>query len=223
MKYDFSGAMKAKEGGKVLTPGIKNAEFKGVEFNSITSQSKGDTYNTLSLKLDVEGYGEYVQNFFEPQSDERTEGQWGTNASQLDHFLITVREILEAINPQIITDIDNGTIKLTGTFKQIVQKVAELTASGIGTEVQVKFIPQSNGYVSMPSYPARITKNGDLGISTRIIGHDLTLTSQEQKKIDAAKNAKPTNMAAKPSVNNILSGMSSDLNTSEEDESDLPF
>ncbi len=222
MKYDFSGAMKAKEGGKVLTPGIKNAKFKGVEFGTLTSQSKGDTYNILSLKLDIEGYGEYTQNFFEPQSDERSETQWGMNASQLDHFLITVREILEAVNPQIITDIDNGTVKLTGTFKQIVQKVAELTAPGIDIEVQVKFIPQSNGYVSMPSYPARITKNGDLGISTRIIGHDLTLTSQEQKKIDAAKNAKPTDMAAKPSVNNILSDMSADLSTAD-DESDLPF
>lgn len=221
MKFDLSGAVKAKESGNFLSAGIKNAKFNGVEFATVTSQKSGDVFKTMALKLDVDGYGEYTQNFFEPQSDERQELQWGLSASQLDHFLITVREILEAVNPQSIKDIDEGKVKLSGTFKQVVDSVKELTTPYIGTEVQVKFIPGNNGYVSMPSYTARITKNGDLGIATRIIGHDLTLTASEVKKIEAAQNARPTNMSSKVNVTDVLSDMDDDIKTDNTD--DLPF
>lgn len=75
MNFDFSGAVKAKDGGNYLSPGIKDATFKGIEFAKVTSQKSGDVFNTMSLKLDIDGYGEYTQNFFEPQSDERQEMQ----------------------------------------------------------------------------------------------------------------------------------------------------
>ena len=222
MKYDFGSAVKAKTGGSFLSAEIKDATFKGVDFTQVTSQKTGDTYNTLSLKVDIDGYGEYVQNFFEPQSDERQEMQWGLSASPLDHFLIIVREILEAVNPQIIDDIDKGKVKLTGTFKQIVNTVKTLTSPFIGTPVQIKLIPQNNGFAAMPSFVARITKSGDLGISTWIIGHDLTMTPQELKKIEAAKEAAPTNMATKANVSDVLSDMENNLE-SEDDSDDLPF
>lgn len=85
-------------------------------------------------------------------------------------------------------------------------------------KVQIKLIPQSNGFVSMPSFPARITRSGDLGIATRIIGHDLTLTTSELKRIETAQTAKPTNMAAK--TDELIGAMGSDL---EDSSSDLPF
>jgi len=223
MNFDFSGAVKAKESGNFLSAGIKDATFQGVELSKVTSQKTQEVFLTLALKLDIEGYGEYTQNFFEPQSDERPEMQWGKTASPLDHFLITVREILEAVDPQIIKDIDEGKIKLTGSFTQVVNTVKKLTAPSIGTKVQVKLIPQNNGFVSMPSFPARITKNGDLGIATRIIGHDLTMTAQELKRIEAAKEATPTNMASKVNVANVLSDMDETINGDDSEDTDLPF
>ena len=221
MNFDFSSAVKAKDSGNFLAPGIKNATFQGVELAKVTSQKNGETYKTLALKLDIEGYGEYTQNFFEPQSSDRTEGQYGLNASPLDHFLISVREILEAVNPQIIADIDEGKVKLTGNFTQIVNTVKELTAPFIGVELQVKLVPQNNGFASMPSFPARIDRNGNLAISTRIIGHNLTLTPRELKQIEAAKNAKPTNMASKVDVKDTLEEVNKALDSDESD--DLPF
>lgn len=223
MNFDFSGAVKAKDGGNFLSAGIKDATFKGIEYTKVTSQKSGDIFNTMALKLDIDGYGEYTQNFFEPQSDERQEMQWGLSASPLDHFLITVREILEAVDPQIIKDIDSGTKKLTGNFKAIVEAVKQFTTPGIGTKLQIKLIPQSNGFASMPSFPARINKNGDLGIATRIIGHDLTLTASELRKIEDAKNAKPTNMASKVNVTEVLGDMANDLGVTSDTENDLPF
>lgn len=221
MKYDFGSAVKAKPSGNFLSAGIKDATFKGVDFSIVKSQKTGESFNTLALKVDVDGYGEYIQNFFEPQSDERQEMQWGLSASPLDHFLISVREILEAVNPQIIEDIDKGKVKLSGTFKQIVNTVKTLTDPFIGTSVQIKLIPQNNGFVAMPSFPARITKSGDLGISTWIIGHDLTMTPQELKKIEAAKEAAPTDMAKKNNVSDVLSDMEDNLESDSTD--DLPF
>lgn len=221
MNYNFAAAAKAKEGNS-LSGGIKNATFMGVEFANVTSQKTGDAFKTLALKLDIEGHGPYTQNFFEPQSDERTQGTWGMQPSPLDHFLITVREILEAVDPQIIKDIDAGTKTLSGNFKQIVDAVKTFTDPMIGkVKVQVKLIPQSNGFCSMPGFPARITRSGDLGIATRIIGHDLVLTPAELKKIEAAKAATPTNMASKIDTAATIDAMSADLGETKED--DLPF
>lgn len=75
MNFDFSGAVKAKESGNFLSAGIKDATFQGVELSKVTSQKTQEVFLTLALKLDIEGYGEYTQNFFEPQSDERPEMQ----------------------------------------------------------------------------------------------------------------------------------------------------
>ena len=216
MQYNFSGAVKAKESGNVLTAGIKDATFMGVEFANVTSQKTGDAFKTLALKLDIDGYGEYTQNFFEPQSDERKQMQWGPTASPLDHFLITVREILEAVDPQIIKDIDSGSKTLTGNFKQICDTIKQWTDPMIGNvKFQAKFIPQNNGYVSLPTFVARITKSGDLGIATRIVGKDLTLTPKEQQKVEAANSAKPTTMPNK-AADDLLNSASEELD-------DLPF
>lgn len=88
--------------------------------------------------------------------------------------------------------------------------------------VQVKLIPQSNGFVSMPSFPARITRNGDLGIATRIIGQNLVLTPSELKRIEAAKNAAPTNMASQADTSATLNAMSENLGIDDSSD-DLPF
>ena len=88
--------------------------------------------------------------------------------------------------------------------------------------VQIKLIPQSNGFVSMPSFPARITRNGDLGIATRIIGQNLVLTPNELKKIEAAKNAAPTNMASQADTSTTLNAMSENLGI-DNNSDDLPF
>ena len=87
---------------------------------------------------------------------------------------------------------------------------------------QVKLIPQSNGFVSMPSFPARITRNGDLGIATRIIGQNLVLTPSELKRIEAAKNATPTNMASQADTSATLNAMSENLGVDDSSD-DLPF
>lgn len=223
MNFDITDAVKAKESGKRIEAGIKDATFKGIEFRQKTIIDKVN--NCLAIHLDVDGYGEYIQDFLEPKENERKDGQWGKMASPLDHFLIIVREIFDALDPQIIKDIESGTKKLSSNkFSTLVETIKKYTDPYIGTRVQIKLIPGNKGFISMPSFPAKITRDGNLSIATRIIGHDLTLTSSEIKKIEAAKNAAPTNMGAKASIdtNDLLSSIDSQ-STDTDTESDLPF
>lgn len=218
MNFDMSATTGVKESGKVLTPGIHTAKFNGLVLDTITSQKDGTTYKVMGLNLDVDGYGEFTSNFFEPRSSERTQSQFGENPSPVEHFMIALRQIFDALDPKIGEGIDNGTIKITGDFSTVVKTAMKLTASAIGTEVEVKLIPQSNGFAAIPGFPARINRVGALGIATRFIGHNLTLSQSEQRKIDQANNAHPTNMS---NNNTSLDGLSDALGINVDD--DLPL
>lgn len=220
MNFNLSATTGAKEAGSVLSAGIHNATFKGISKDSINGKD-GNVYDVMTLTLDVEGFGEFKHNFFEPTSSERTSSQFGENPSQIEHFLIAVRQIVDALDPKIGAGIDDGSITISGTFSQVVNKIKTLTAPYVGNSVQIKLLPGKNGFAALPGFPARITKTGVLGIATRFIAKEnLVLTDYEKKKIDTARNATPTNMAANSAANDLLDGMKSQM---DDDLDDLPF
>lgn len=230
--FDLSATTGVKESGKFLQPGIYNAKFISVELSDLHSQNKNQDYKTMKLTLDIDGYGEFTHNFFEPTSAERSANTYGENPSQVEHFLIAVRQIVDALNPKIGEDMDNDNITVNGkhvkkdglSFDQLVKLIGILTKPYEGTEVEIKLVPQSNGFAAIPGFPAKINRNGALGISTRFIGHGLVMNQSEQKKIDAAKNAQPTNMAqtTSGSVEGLAESLGIDT-TAAEDSTDLPF
>lgn len=227
--FDLTATAGVKEAGKVLSAGIHNAKFMGVSLNTITSQNNGQTYNTMQLALDVEDYGEFTHNFFEPTSSERTQSQFGENPSQVEHFLVAVRQILDALDPEIGKSIDEKRVEVNGkkvnvdnlSFEKLVKLVAFLTDPYKGTEVEIKLIPGNNGFNQIPGFPARISKIGALGISTRFIGHNLVLNQSEQKKVEAAANATPTNM--RQTESGSVEGLAEALDLNDDPDSDLPF
>lgn len=220
MNFNLNATTGAKEAGSVLSAGIHNATFKGISKDSINGKD-GNVYDVMTLILDVEGYGEFKHNFFEPTSSDRTTSQFGENPSQIEHFLIAVRQIVDALDPKIGAGIDDGSITISGTFSQVVNKIKTLTTPYVGNSVQIKLLPGKNGFAALPGFPARITKTGVLGIATRFIAKEnLVLTDYEKKKIDAARNATPTNMAANSAANDLLDGMKSQM---DDDLDDLPF
>ena len=226
--FDLSATTGVKESGKFLQPGIHNAKFVSVELANINSQKTGQNYKTMCLTLDIDGYGEFTHNFFEPTSDQRSAGTYGDNPSPAEHFMVAIRQIVDALDPKIGENIDNDTITVNGkhvnkanlNFEQLVKLIGILTKPCAGKEVEVKLIPQSNGFADIPGFPAKINRNGDLGIQTRFIGHNLVMNQSEQKKIDAAKNAQPTNMAQ--TSNGSVEGLAEQLGIGS-DENDMPF
>ena len=221
-----------KESGNFLSAGIHKAKFNGLSLGSITSQKDGSVYQTMTLSLDVEGHGEFTHNFFEPTSKERTQSQFGENPSQVETFMVSLRQIFDALDSKIGDMIDNdnvvikdqnGNDKKVNTadldFTKLVKLSKILTDPYIGTEVEIKLVPQSNGFNSIPGFPAKINRAGALGIATRFIGHNLTLSQSEQRRIDAAQNNRPTNMAS--NSNATLEGVADALNI--DSTADLPF
>lgn len=228
--FDLSSTTGLKDS-NFLAAGIHTAKFNGLSLDSVTSQSKGQTYATMKLTLDIDGYGEFTHNFFEPTSDERTEGQYGLQPSQKDHFMVALRQIFDALDAKIGEMIDNKAVVINvdgkdkevnidkiSTFEQLVKLSKALTDPYIGTSVEIKLVPGNNGYNTIPGFPAKINRAGLLGISTRFIGHNLVLSQSEQKKIAAAANTRPTNMA---SSNATLDGIGEALGVDTSD--DLPF
>lgn len=228
--FDLTSTTGIKDSSNFLSAGIHNAKFNGLSLGSITSQKDGSIYNVMTLTLDIEGHGEFTHNFFEPTSDERSQGTYGLQPSQKDHFMVALRQIFDALDSKIGEMIDNKkvVIKANGkdtevnlekisSFEQLVKLSKALTDPYIGTEVEVKLIPQNNGFNAIPGFPARINRAGALGIATRFIGHGLTISQYEQKRIDAAANSRPTNMANDATLN----GVADALGVS--DDSDLPF
>ena len=228
--FNLGATTGVKESGKFLQAGIYNAKFISVEPSTVTSQKDGQEYKTMKLTLDIDGYGEFSHNFFEPKSDERTDGTFGQNPSPVEHFMISVRQIVDALDPKIGENIDNDTVTVNGkhvsldslNFDQLVKLIGILTKPCAGTEVEVKLVPQSNGFAAIPGFPAKIARTGALSIATRFIGHNLVFNQSEQKKVDAAKNAKPTNMAQ--TTTGDVEGLAEALGvTDTNDTTDLPF
>lgn len=228
--FDLSATTGVKESGRYLQPGIHNAKFVSVDLGEINSQKNGQNYKTMKLTLDIDGYGEFTHNFFEPTSDQRSAGTFGDNPSQAEHFLVSVRQIVDALDPTIGENIDNGNVVVNGkkvnlkslSFDQLVKLISILTKPHAGKEIEVKLIPQTNGFSDIPGFPAKVVRStGDLGIQTRFIGHNLVLTQAEQKKVEAAKNAQPTNMAQASS--DSVDGLAEELGITTDTTSDLPF
>jgi hypothetical protein len=114
--YNLGATTGAKESGKFLQPGIHNAKFLGIEMESGTAQN-GRNWRAMKLNLDIENYGEFSHKFFEPDPNtgaQRTTGTYGENPSPAEHFLIAVRQILDALDPKLGEDIDNDTITVNG-------------------------------------------------------------------------------------------------------------
>lgn len=220
--YNFKSTEKVKDGGKFLSAGIHDVTFKSVSLDTIVGKD-GTKYNVMKLTVDVDGYGEYSHNFFEPTSDQRTSTQYGENPSQVEQFMIIIRQILEAIDPEVLEKIYASEKGLGTTFVDIVKNISKITSSKSGTATQLKLIPNGN-FNQIPSFPARITKDGNLGIATRFIGKDLVLSSTELKKVEAVKNAKPTSMNTfnqSQATKDLLADINADFGGDSSD--DLPF
>lgn len=223
---------------KALTPGIHKAKFVGISLDKLTAKD-GTTYNVMKLTLNIENYGEWSHNFFEPDNSLRTSGMFGENPSREEHFLVSIRQIFDALDPTIGERIDTDTVTVPDkdgkevkvnvgklSFEKLVKLAEILTANSVGKELNIKIIP-NRGYCDFPGFPARITRSGALAISTRFISSadkELSISDKEMKAIDAYMNATPTNMKTvdvpQETNNDTITEL---MDTVDEVADDLPF
>lgn len=240
--FDMASTTGLKEAGNVLSAGIHDAKFKSIAFENFTAQN-GTTHEVMNLTLDVEGHGEWVKRFFnpaikngqeDPTATQRTDGTFGQNPSRVEQFMVSLRQIIDALDPEIGKKLDADDVTVNGkkiptknlSFAQLVKLIGILTEPYAGTDVKIKLVPQGNGFNDFPGFPARINRAGMLGIASRFIANangpvTLVLSQSEQKKIEAAANSRPTNMNG--SSDATLEGVGDALGLGTNDDTDLPF
>lgn len=215
----MGGVMNAKVvSNNFLRAGIHNVIFKGID--------KADGFSAIELRFEaVDGSGVHNERIFEPRSEERTQSQYGTNPSEAEQFMCKIKQVIDALDPELARNIESNGNKFTApNFDGFITLLKKYLDKKVGTQVQIKLVPTSGNYVGFPGFIARLNKDGAIYMTTKVIGQDLVLTAKEKTAIEAAANAKPTDMRQR---SNELDDLRDDFapakeNTTEEDD-DLPF
>lgn len=198
-----------------LRAGIHTVTFKGI--------NKSDKANAIELKFENAEGAVHNELIFEPRSAERTQSQFGTNPSEAEQFRCKIKQIIDALNPTLGKAIDEQGEKFdANSFDGFINLLKKHLDDKVGTTTQIKLIPTSGNFVGFPGFPARVSKDGGLYMTTKMIGEDLTLTTSEKNKIDAAQNAKPTPMIQTDEFADIKDDFDIDV-TDDSDEDKLPF
>lgn len=219
--FNMGGVMNTKVvSSNFLNAGIHDVIFKGIDK---TTTVNGRTAIKLQFEA-VDGSGVHNENILEPRSEERTQGQYGTNPSEAEQVMCKVKQVIDALDPELAHRIETDGDKFTAPdFESFIALLKKYLDKRIGTQTQIKLVPTTGNFVGFPGFIARLSKDGNLYMSTKVIGTDLVLTAREKTAIENAKNAKPTDMrnTNKDELDDLSRDFDTD-NTSAED-SDLPF
>jgi hypothetical protein len=217
--FNMGGVKDAKVSntGNFLGAGIHTVTFRGI--------NKAEGFNALELHFEaVDGSGVHNERIFEPRSSERKESMYGTNPSEAEQFLCKIKQVIEALDPELAQAIDkNGEKFAAADFDGFVALLKKYLDKSVGKQTQIKLVPTTGNYVGFPGFIASLSKDGNIYMKTKVIGDNLVLNARELKQIDEASKAKPTKMAS--AMDDELSDLKEDLDStsSKDDDDDLPF
>ena len=193
--YNMGGVKDAKVvSNNFLRAGIHNVIFKGID--------KADGANSaIELRFEaVDGSGIHNERIFEPRSEERTQSQYGTNPSEAEQFMCKIKQVIDALDPELAHNIENNSDKFAApNFDAFITLLKKYLDKKVGTQTQIKLVPTTGNFVGFPGYIARLNKDNAIYMTTKVIGNDLVLTAKEKAAIENAANAKPTDMRQKGS------------------------
>lgn len=201
-----------------LKAGVHNVIFKGID--------KANNLNAMELRFEaVDGSGIHNERIFEPTSEERIQSQFGLNPSQAEQTMCKVKQVIDALDPELSRRIETeGDKFVANTFDDFIILLKKYLDKKVGVQTQIKLVPAKNGnFVTFPGYIARLNKDGNIYMTTKVIGNDLVLTAKEKEAIESANNAKPTDMRTR---SNELDDLKNEFQVSIDvvnDDSDLPF
>lgn len=215
--FNMGGVAAAKVvSNNFLSSGIHDVIFKGID--------KADSFNALELRFEaVDGSGIHNERIFEPQSAERTQSQFGANPSQAEQFMCKVKQIIDALDPELGEKIEKDGNKFAAPdFDGFIMLLKRYLDKRVGTQTQIKLLPTKGSYVGFPGFVASLNRDGVIYMTTKVIGENLTLSAKEATAIENAKNAKPTDMKAR---DNELDDLKDDFSIDSKDDfdDDLPF
>lgn len=212
--------MSGTKGVKVSTGNGANYLRAGIHTVTFTGLNKSEKANAIEFHFEGEDGAIHNELLFEPRSAERTQSQFGTNPSEAEQFTCKVKQIIDALNPELGKMIDEQGEKFDApNFDAFIALLKKHLDSKVGATTQIKLLPTSGNFVGMPGFPARVSKDGGLYMTTKIIGADLTLTTAEKNKIETAATARPTQMSAATELDDLKD----DFEAVDSDDDEMPF
>ena len=189
---------------------IYTVKFDECEVKDITGVKDPTlTYKTLVIKFSNED-GVFEHTVFEPRPEDfsRGENEITTKTgkkekipqtSGVENMMLLFKHAIDAINPTIAQQIDNGTKSLgAANWEDLRKLVAKILDAGKGVSTQIKLLNNSKGEPIFPGYFAGLTKPDPVTgesrayIRNNFIGGKLAFSAYEKTRITNEANAKPT-------------------------------
>ncbi len=174
---------------------INPVVFKGVEEKTGTSKD-GSTWKAIQFKFSGDK-GIFEPMFFCPKEggDKRnsgeTDGRKWELPSQIEQLALTIAHVVGTLSPANYAKLQNVSLDLPKDFDKLVDMVRKALASSVNKSTNIKLVADNRGYAAIPNF-ININKNGEAYISNNWLGENLAFSSYEIKKMEKAKNSKPT-------------------------------
>lgn len=189
---------------------IHDVKFVGCDIQDIQGvKDPSQVYKVLKLRFEnEEGYFEHT--IFEPRPEDFTRGENEVTTktgkkekipqtSGVENMMLLFKHAIDAINPTIAQQIDNGTKSLGAkTWEELRALVAKILDAGKGVSTQIKLLNNSKGDAIFPGYfagltrPDQVTGESKAYIRNNFIGGKLAFSAYEKTRISNEMNAKPT-------------------------------
>ena len=189
---------------------IHDVKFAGCDIQDIQGvKDPSQVYKVLKLRFENEN-GYFEHTVFEPRPEDfsRGENEITTKTgkkekipqtSGVENMMLLFKHAIDAINPTIAQQIDNGTKSLgAANWEELRKLVAKILDAGKGVSTQIKLLNNSKGEPIFPGYFAGLTKPDPVTgesrayIRNNFIGGKLAFSAYEKTRITNEANAKPT-------------------------------
>jgi len=164
----------------------------------------------------------YVDNIFEPRSQERKQNDKGyTNPSEYDMFMTKIRIYSKILAPKLFDLMNAGKLPPVNGWEQLTTMLSKQFQVAITSrkEFQIKLLKNNDGWPTLPRYFLSFNKDGEMYISSRFIAEVddiLEFTKSEAKKINEEQTFTPSKMPniapTKDDVMDMVTGITGNAN-----------
>lgn len=175
---------------------INEVEFKGVELKTGTTKD-GSEWKAMQFKFGGKnGIFEPMVFCPKPDGDKRLTGETGGKAwempSQMEQLMFTIAHVCGVLAPTNLEKLRKVSLNLPEEFEKLVDLVKKALSSAVGKTTNIKLIGDSRGYTSIPNFIKINRDTKEAYIYNNWLGESLAFNASELKKMEAAKNTKPT-------------------------------
>ena len=208
MSFSFNttaGASQSSTKPRLVGNDIYTVKFDGCESQDIKGVKDASAlYKVLKLKFSNEE-GSFEHTVFEPKADDFKRGETKyidkstgeekkiAQTSGVENTMLLFKHAIDAINPKIAKQIDEGSVNLGAADWDGLRKlVTQILDAGKGSVTEIKLLRNTKGEASFPGFFAGITKEGKAYVKNNFIGSKLAFSTYEKTRIETEATAKPT-------------------------------